>query len=99
MNEETLFHLAQEKPAAERAAFLDQACAGDRELQRRVEALVHNHENAGSFMNGPPAGAAEVAEEVGLGLTLGSNTGLPDFAADLAGSFPAGPDASPGPEA
>ena len=33
MNDESLFHLALEKPAAERSAFLEQACAGDDALR------------------------------------------------------------------
>ena len=34
MSDETLFHLALEKPVAERPAFLEQACAGDAALRR-----------------------------------------------------------------
>jgi eukaryotic-like serine/threonine-protein kinase len=44
MSDETLFHLALEKPAAERFAFLEQACAGDDALRQRVEALLRSHE-------------------------------------------------------
>ena len=35
--------------AAERAAYLDQACAGDIALRRQVEALLQVHDAAGSF--------------------------------------------------
>jgi hypothetical protein len=45
MNEETLFHLAREKPPTERAAFLDEVCAGDTALRRRVEVLLRAHED------------------------------------------------------
>ena len=54
MTEETIFHHAQAKPAAERVAFLDQACAGDSDLRRRVESLLGVHDNPGSFMGGSP---------------------------------------------
>jgi eukaryotic-like serine/threonine-protein kinase len=57
MDEETLFHLALEKPAAERAAFLDSACGDDGDLHRRVEVLLHAHDEPASFLN-PPAEAA-----------------------------------------
>ena len=53
MSDETLFHLALEKPAAERPAFLEQACAGDDALRRRVEALLRSHETPDSFLVRP----------------------------------------------
>ena len=53
MNDELLFHQACERPAHERAAFLDQACAGDPAQRRRVEALVQAHANPGSFLQAP----------------------------------------------
>ncbi|HZY83443.1 MAG TPA: serine/threonine-protein kinase [Gemmataceae bacterium] len=53
MNEETLFHLALEMPAGERGAFLERTDGGDGALRRRVEALLHAHENPGGFLQGP----------------------------------------------
>ncbi len=50
MSDETLFHHALEKPVAERSAFLEQACAGDTALQRRIEALLRSHEIPDSFL-------------------------------------------------
>jgi tetratricopeptide (TPR) repeat protein len=44
MTEESLFHEALGKPAAERAAFLGAACAGRPELRAAVEALLVAHE-------------------------------------------------------
>ena len=38
------------EPAAERAAFLDQACAGQPQLRAAVEALLAAHEASGSFL-------------------------------------------------
>ena len=43
MNEESLFVAALEKPTADRQAFLEEACAGDLALQRRVERLLAAH--------------------------------------------------------
>jgi eukaryotic-like serine/threonine-protein kinase len=51
---EALFAAALEKPsAAERAAYLDQACAGDAPLRQRIEALLRAHEQAGNFLANP----------------------------------------------
>ena len=47
MSEETLFHEALAKPPAERAAFLDAACAGQPELRDAVAALLAEHEASG----------------------------------------------------
>jgi serine/threonine protein kinase len=41
--------------AAERAAFLDRACAGDAVLRGRVEALLRAHDRAGHFLDRPNA--------------------------------------------
>jgi hypothetical protein len=38
---------------AERTAYLDEACAGDPELRRRVEALLDANDHAGGFLNAP----------------------------------------------
>ncbi len=55
MNEESIFLTALEKSSVgERSAYLDEACAGDLDLRARVEALITEHENPGSFLDGPP---------------------------------------------
>ncbi len=54
MSEATLFHEALTKPAAERAAFLDAACAGQPELRAAVVALLAEHEAPGSLQDRPP---------------------------------------------
>src|SRR6516225_12205228 len=51
MNEETLFHEALQKPVAERAGFLAQACGGDVVLRRRVEILLEAHDNPDSHLD------------------------------------------------
>ncbi len=55
MNEETLFQEALSRSPEERAAFLDQACAGRRELRAAVEALLLAHEKSGNVLDKPPA--------------------------------------------
>jgi serine/threonine protein kinase/tetratricopeptide (TPR) repeat protein len=50
-----LFLAAVEKPTpVERTAFLDEACAGDAALRRRVEALLKAHDEPGSDPAGEP---------------------------------------------
>jgi serine/threonine protein kinase/tetratricopeptide (TPR) repeat protein len=54
MSEETIFVTALEKATpAERAAYLDDACAGNPELRRRVEALLRAHEQSGDLLDPP----------------------------------------------
>ncbi|HVS34873.1 MAG TPA: serine/threonine-protein kinase [Gemmataceae bacterium] len=54
MTDETLFAAALEKQnAAERSAFLDEACADDPAMRRRVEALLQAHDQAGDYLNVP----------------------------------------------
>src|SRR5260370_38820751 len=57
MTEETLFHEALAKSPAERAAFLEKACAGQPQLRAAVEALLAAHEASGSLLDRPPAAA------------------------------------------
>jgi serine/threonine protein kinase/tetratricopeptide (TPR) repeat protein len=61
MSEESLFHLALEKPPGERADFLEQACGGDAALRRRIEALLAAHDNPGSFLRHPPVPSGATA--------------------------------------
>jgi serine/threonine protein kinase len=63
MQEQTIFIDALEKEdPAERAAFLDRACAGDPALRARIERLLQRHQQADSFLEGP----AEGPERTGL---------------------------------
>ena len=48
-----LFDAALARTPGERAAFLDEACAGDESLRKQVEALLAAHEEAGSFIESP----------------------------------------------
>ncbi|MGE4183352.1 MAG: serine/threonine-protein kinase, partial [Limisphaerales bacterium] len=49
-SEETLFSSALRCPPAERAAFLDKACAGQPALRRRIEELLGVQRQLGDFM-------------------------------------------------
>jgi serine/threonine protein kinase len=54
MSEETIFAAALQKATpAERAAYLEGACADDPELRRRVEALLRAHEQSGDLLDPP----------------------------------------------
>ena len=52
--EVAIFTEALKHPVAERGAFLDRACAGDAELRREVEELLHAYERLGDFMETVP---------------------------------------------
>jgi serine/threonine protein kinase/WD40 repeat protein len=47
----TIFSQALERPAAERAVYLDEACGTDAGLRARVEALLRAHDEAGPFLD------------------------------------------------
>src|ERR1017187_936140 len=55
---DNLLQAALERPPAERAEFLRQACAGDEALEREVRSLLASQQEAGSFLESP---AMEVA--------------------------------------
>jgi serine/threonine protein kinase len=62
-----IFLAAVEKAAgAERAAFLDEACAGDASMRHRVEALLKAHDEPENILDRP---AAEIAPREGLATT------------------------------
>src|SRR5437899_4415085 len=64
MDEASIFLEALQKTKpAERAAYLDQACAGDDELRRNVEMLLRAQAKAGDFLNQPAAAAIATIEE------------------------------------
>jgi hypothetical protein len=49
---------------SQRSSFLDEACAGDDALRRRVEALLKSHVEAGSFLG--KLAPERVAEELAI---------------------------------
>src|SRR5213593_4485741 len=54
--EVAILNEALELPAAQRADYLSQACAGDAALRQQVEALLQAHERAEGFLDAPPTG-------------------------------------------
>jgi serine/threonine protein kinase/Tol biopolymer transport system component len=54
-----VFQAALDRPAAERAAFLSRACAGDTDLHRDVASLLEAHAAAGPFLDRPAVDALE----------------------------------------
>jgi serine/threonine protein kinase/tetratricopeptide (TPR) repeat protein len=54
--EVAILNAALELPAGQRAAYLDQACAGNTALRQQVEVLIQAHEQAGRFLELPPTG-------------------------------------------
>src|SRR5262249_20719025 len=69
MTERDIFIAALQKDdAAQRQAYLDEACAQQRELRKQVENLLRLHEGAGRFLEKPAAesaatGAVQAAAE------------------------------------
>ena len=53
--------------AAERAAYLTQACGNDVQLRQHVEALLQAHEKAGAFLEQPPLASAKPPAQPGSG--------------------------------
>ncbi len=74
---ERLFHAAHEKPAEERASFLDETCSTDLTLRREVQSLLANEDLAAGFLetdaSGAPRGPA-VREPVHPGERIGPYT-------------------------
>jgi serine/threonine-protein kinase len=73
---DSLFHSALERELAKRAAFLEEACAGDESLRQRVEVLLTAHEEAGSFIERPAfeveaQSVADDQDESAVGQTMG----------------------------
>jgi serine/threonine-protein kinase len=65
---EQVCHEALEREPRERAAFLDEACAGDADLRREVESLIDQQSAAQRFLETPPAG--QVAGDASWAETL-----------------------------
>jgi WD40 repeat protein len=51
----SIFMAALEKPATDRAAYLDEACAGDSVLRRRIDKLLKLHEQPDAMLDQPAA--------------------------------------------
>jgi serine/threonine protein kinase len=62
LDEETIFHRASQMPADDRAAFLDEVCAGDPALRQRIERLLLAHAEPAGFMEKPVADLGATSE-------------------------------------
>ena len=58
---EQIYNAALERPEAERAAFLGEACGGDEELRRELESLLGDAQRAGDFLELPAPEASVLA--------------------------------------
>jgi Tol biopolymer transport system component/predicted Ser/Thr protein kinase len=66
-----LFHAVLARPAGERAAFLESACANDPALGAEVARLLRAHERAEGFLDGGPVAQLEDAPALEPGRRLG----------------------------
>ena len=79
MNELDLFTEALSRTdPAERAGFLDRACAGNPDLRRRLEELLAGHAVASSPLDQPPLAPGDVSETVDLTTALATGVQRPD---------------------
>src|SRR5262249_59949884 len=56
-NEELIFNKARQMPPGERAAYLEEACAGEQNLARRITALLAVYDKEQSFLASPALAA------------------------------------------
>ena len=54
-----IFTEALKLSAREREAFLERSCGNDRDLRRKVEALLRAHGRLGNFLEDPPSEVGE----------------------------------------
>jgi serine/threonine protein kinase/tetratricopeptide (TPR) repeat protein len=74
---EVVFFAALEQGSPEeRAAYLDEACAGDADLRRRVEKMLAAQAQAGSFLEHPARSPVETIDEQLIGEGPGAVIGL-----------------------
>ncbi|MBS1791166.1 MAG: protein kinase [Acidobacteria bacterium] len=63
---EDIFQTACDLPPARRAVYLDEACAGDEKLRRKVEVMLRHHDEDEDFLETPAVEDAfrEIAEQI-----------------------------------
>ena len=64
----SIFQVALQRDASSRAAYLNDACAGDDSLRREVEGMLASHDQASSFIEEPALNVA--ARQSGNGPSL-----------------------------
>jgi len=73
---ESLLHAALERNLAERAAFLDEACAGDDAMRKEVESLLASSDKVDEFLKSPVIeDAAALLGDRSRTSTIGPNIG------------------------
>src|SRR5258708_4181117 len=86
--EVALFSAALEVPAAQRAAYLAEACPDDPALRLPLEALLRVHEEAIPFLESSPSGAERSAIEAeGSGATVRLSCSPIEKPGDRIGSY------------
>jgi serine/threonine protein kinase/tetratricopeptide (TPR) repeat protein len=88
MSEDSVFAVALSMPtAAERAAYLDEACKDNAALRHEVEALLHAHEQAGDFLAEPIVKAVPTSDLPSAGPEDKSQSIDPPFQAETPGTL------------
>jgi eukaryotic-like serine/threonine-protein kinase len=83
MNEHELLSEALKRTdPAERTAFLDQACAGNSELRRRLEERLAGYADAGGTLDQPPVAPAEFTATADLPTPIATGEHRPDWATE-----------------
>ena len=83
MNEHDLLTEALNRTdPAERAAFLDQTCAGNSELRRRLEELLAGYAESGGPLDRPPVAPAESTATADLPTPIATGEHRPDGATE-----------------
>lgn len=62
---EEIFHGALERSRGERDSFVEQSCAGDADLARRVRSMLDAEERTGGFLDAPVARVRDAGESFG----------------------------------
>ena len=88
--EVAIFGTALLMPADQRAAYLDQACAGNNALRQRIQAHLSDHVEAGSFLEDPAPGvfaSGEAAVPANSGGTFRSTVAHLEKTGDRIGRY------------
>jgi len=85
--EVAVFSAARRLPAAERTAYLDDACVGDVALRERVDELLRASEEAGAFLQDPAPGAQRPADAAASPSPVSNVAVLGEKAGDRIGRY------------
>jgi non-specific serine/threonine protein kinase len=78
-----IYHAALELPCGQRAAFLNEACAGDQELRREIESLIAAERRVGDFIADPVLPVAKVLKDAAQVLADDASSSLTSSLASL----------------